>query len=358
MAEPETSSEPESGPPRRISRTAIAWIIVAVLAVAALVATLGSLERDIYSARGLVGGYLQAISAHDSSAALAFPGVQLSPAQLRRDGLDPDASRELLQDDLLPSLTGLRLVSDATLANGAHRVTMSFSLNGSATSSIFTVRPTGSIFGIFRTWSFSVSPLAEIRVTVQHGVEFSAGGHSLDTRASNPSQPFTFTTHADYLVLTPSRIRFGLKSTLLAAATVESTATDPSSTTHVSVDLQPTETYRRRVDAVVVRMLNTCAKAKVLMPAGCPFGAEIDNRVIGTPTWSITRYPQVAVVAGKSGWRMPPAAGLAHVVVSVQSLFDGSIAPQSSPEPFTASSSHIVISKAGIPELAFTIAPS
>jgi len=71
--------------------------------------------------------------------------------------------------------------------------------------------------------------------------------------------------------------------------------------------------------------LDTCTKQKVLQPSNCPFGIEINDRIIGLPTWSIAKYPVVSLAAGTTAFEMPDTVGQAHIVVDVQSLFDGSL---------------------------------
>ena len=73
--------------------------------------------------------------------------------------------------------------------------------------------------------------------------------------------------------------------------------------------------------------LDRCATQDVLFPTGCPFGQSVENRVVSTPKWSIVEYPTVQVEPGDDfdSWVVPSASGTAHLVVDVQSLFDGSI---------------------------------
>ena len=65
----------------------------------------------------------------------------------------------------------------------------------------------------------------------------------------------------------------------------------------------------------------------MLFPTGCPFGQAIENRVVSTPEWSIVTYPEIEVEAGAQfdSSEVPTASGTAHLVVDVQSLFDGSV---------------------------------
>ena len=65
----------------------------------------------------------------------------------------------------------------------------------------------------------------------------------------------------------------------------------------------------------------------------------------------LVKYPHVVVSAGGNGWLMRPTTGIAHVVVTVQSLFDGTVAKRSTNEPFNVSLSSIDLPPGGKPRI-------
>ena len=77
-----------------------------------------------------------------------------------------------------------------------------------------------------------------------------------------------------------------------------------------------------------------CATQKVLFPTSCPFGKTFANRVVSTPAWSIAADPAVSILPNHGTWLVPNATGQAHLVVRVQSLFDGSISTFNANVPF------------------------
>jgi hypothetical protein len=94
----------------------------------------------------------------------------------------------------------------------------------------------------------------------------------------------------------------------------------------VTVDALPTDTFVQRVQTKVDEFLSEdCASQPVLQPAGCPFGVELDDRVLSDPVWRIDASPQVTLVPGESTFEMPPTDGVAHITVELQSLFDGTV---------------------------------
>ena len=326
------------------TRVILLWSGIGVLLLIAFAAAIGALQRDVYSPSGFVSGYLHALARQDARAALAMPGVDASDSALAAAGLPTAPSRELLRSDALAAVSGIRIVHDDSLADGVHQVSFDAVVDGTPVSSTFRVKQTGSVLGLLPTWRFSTTPLAVAGVTVEHAETFTVAGHTLDTRAADPTQPAdAFNTKADYVVFAPGVYRLGHVSTYLNADPVSLLARKPGALVSASVVAQPNSDFVSQVETQLDGYLDGCAKQPVLQPSGCPFGVVIDDRVIGAPAWSIVRYPPVNVVAGANGWQMAPAEGIAHLHVTVQSLFDGTISTRSSDEPFSVALSSIVI---------------
>ena len=98
-----------------------------------------------------------------------------------------------------------------------------------------------------------------------------------------------------------------------------------SGVTDVTVDAQPNAQFIGQVQTELDRFLDDCTTQQVLQPSNCPFGIEINDRVRDAPIWSIAEYPPVTLAAGDSTFEMPDTEGQAHIVVEVQSLFDGDV---------------------------------
>ena len=65
----------------------------------------------------------------------------------------------------------------------------------------------------------------------------------------------------------------------------------------------------------------------MLFPTGCPFGQTIENRVVSDPVWTMVAFPEFEIVPGAEfgTWTTGRAPGTAHLVVDIQSLFDGTV---------------------------------
>lgn len=321
----------------RLSPMSIAgWLGLAVLLVGAFFAALGALNQTIYGASSFVERYLEAIANDDIATASTTPGVALDAAELEALGLPANVSTAMLRSGVIEAgPEDVRIVNDVAQADGTHTVTASYRLETAIVETTFDVRPIVPLYGVLNRWEFAVSPLAIIDVTAAHNPIFTVGALSLDTRATKSGDELlAFTQVTPYVAMAPAVYEFEYNSTLLTAAHVTAQA-DPSTRVAVTVDAQPTAEFVKRVQVQIDKYLAACAEQHVLLPAECPFGIEIDDRVVSEPQWSIITSPVVTLTPGEAAFEMPPTEGIAHISVEVQSLFDGEFSTLEEDRPFT-----------------------
>lgn len=321
-------------------RELITWSVIAAVILGAFGLTVLVLNNTVYNASGFVRSYLAALERQDAAGALEILGDlgELGDG----DGGHPEDAPEADDDDPAPSdmllrraamseLTDIRLVSDAEIVDGTHRVTFAYSADGHAGRTTFEVRPTGLAFGLFPQWEFVKGPLSTMYVTVVGDARFSANG--LDLVSPTPNDP------AGYLVFTPSSVLLNHDTTYLDAEPVTVAVTEAGASVPTALMVQPNAKMIEQVQAEVNADLDQCTTQEVLMPTGCPFGQSMGNRIITPPAWSITTYPEVSLRAGdRSGeWIVPLTPGVAHLVVDVRSLFDGSVSTFDEDVPFSVS---------------------
>jgi len=320
---------------RSLRRAIIAVSVIAALLLGALFAAIGSLNREVYSAGGFVRQYLDALARHDQAGALAMPGVELTNARLKADGLPQNLPSTLLRASVLGELSDIQLRSDTAGANGRHTVVYDFLLDGNQSTMQFAVARTGTFAGVFDSWRFTTSPLAVLQVTVLHEATFTVNGLTLDTRAhAAPEAPVTFSNQAAYLAFAPALYDFTHDSTLLTAPKQALPVTSAGAT-DVTIDAMPNKRFIKQVQTELNDFLEACATQTVLQPSNCPFGIEINDQVQGLPSWSIASFPVVTLAAGQNTFEMPPTVGKAHIVVDVRSLFDGELTTRDEDVPFT-----------------------
>lgn len=302
-------------------REIITWSIVAAIIVAAFGGTVLVLNATLYSAGGFVRTYLDSLSRRDVDGAMELAGTLAAG----------DASTELLVAGAMGELSDIRLISDVADAQGTHRVVYSFTAGGREGESTFSVRPQGTLLGLFPTWRFETSPLGVLQVSPLHGTAFTVNG--VDVEAAEQDAP------SPYLVFTPGSYVLESDSLYLAAKPVSVTSTQPGAAVIAAVDLQPTPALIDQVQRELDDYLDDCAAQTVLLPTGCPFGQEISNRIVGKPAWDIATYPAVTLRPGTEPgtWLMPPTPATAHLVVDVRSLFDGTVSTLDENVQFTSS---------------------
>lgn len=319
----------------RVVRATVAVAVVFALLLGTLFATVGSLNKEVYSASGFVRQYLDALARQDTTGALALDGVLPTATQLQTEGLAPDLPKTLLRSSVLSDITHIELRSDVETTPGAHTVVYDFRLDGQKSSMKFSVRSTGRFAGVFNSWRFASSPLAALAVTVLHQSTFTVSGLRLDTRAHAAADAQdSFSNSATYLAFAPSLYSVRHDSALLSAAPSTIAVTTPG-LTEISVDAVPNEAFIKQVQGELNSFLDICATQTVLQPTNCPFGTTIDNRVLQAPAWSIADYPAVALTPGETRFEMPTTEGQAHITVRVQSLFDGRIETRDENVPFS-----------------------
>jgi hypothetical protein len=322
----------------RYARAVIAVCVVLALLGAALAATIGSLNRDVYSAGGFVRQYLEALASHDTHTALDLPGAEPTDAALEAAGLPQDLPTALLRSSVLSSITDIELVSDTATDDAdptsPHTVVYEFQLDGAKQSMEFSVKRAGTVAGIFTTWAFATSPLAVLQVTVQHEAHFTVNDLTLDIRAhADADAEASFSNQGAYLAFAPAVYDISHDSALLTAE-AQSVPVVTSGATDVTVDAVPNDTFVSQVQTKLNEFLDECTTQPVLQPSNCPFGIEIDNRVKSAPVWSIAQYPEVVLTGGESTFDMPVSDGQAHIVVDEQSLYDGDLSTRDEDVPF------------------------
>lgn len=303
-------------------RPLVTWTLVVAVIAGAFGLTVLVLNNSVYNATGYVMSYLDALARKDAAGALEIIGGVPD---------DSDASDALLRRSAMADLSDLRVVGDTANSDGSHRVTVAYAVDGAENRIAFEVRPTGTLFGLFTDWEFVGGPLSTMYVTVVGDARFTANG--LDLVSPTPDDP------AGYLVFAPGSYELVHRTTYLESTPHTVAIKDPGSSVPAAVAVSPNALMVERVQADVDRILDTCATQEVLMPTGCPFGQSMGNRIISAPVWSIVEYPEVSIREGeRSGqWVVPGTSGVAHLVVDVRSLFDGSVSTFDEDVPFSVS---------------------
>lgn len=303
-------------------RAILPWLVAFGIAVAAGTVTIVALNATVFGAGGFVRVYLDAVARGDAASALELPGVG-HPGE--------GVSDALLTDDALAGLREVRELADVN-EDGVHRITVAWESPEGGGETTFRVERIGTRFGLFPEWGFAVSPLDTVSLTVLHDRRFMVNGMAADTG-------LVANTARDYSVLAPGSYRFTHDTEFLSADPVVILIDQGEGPVEATLDVQPTALFAERVSVEVAAHLDECATQTVLFPSGCPIGQAIPNRVVGAPVWSMVEYPAITLQPGVDfgTWQTVRVPATAHLVVDVQSLFDGSISTFDQDVPFQVS---------------------
>lgn len=301
-------------------REVLLWAVALAGVVIAFGVVVLTLNLTVYSASGFVRTYLDALARKDAAAALELIGV-------RSTG---DASDALLTREAMGDLEDIRITRDRIAEDGTHYVTASYLAGGEPGSTEFAVTRAGALFGFFNDWTFAQPPFTVLQLTVRNDDDFTANGLDLVSEVGQDAE-------APYLAFTPSAIELTHESKYLTARPETALLLQPGTAVPVTLDIRPNRTFVEAVQREVDAMLDACTTQQVLLPTGCPFGMTIDNRIVSDPVWSMVQYPAIALEpAGQvATWRVPVTSAIAHLLVDVQSLFDGSITTTDEDVPFS-----------------------
>lgn len=300
-----------------MQRALLSWTIGFALLILAFFGTVLLLNSTLYSANGFVRSYLDALNRHDATTARELPGVRAPSGE----------ATDLLTDDALGTIANIHLVSDTAGSSGVHTVVMSYRLGTRTESTTFQVKDTPSYLGLFDRWEFASSPLATVSVLPANDPRFDVNGTAFRS-AGKPA------TAVPYVVFAPGLYTFSARSLYLSASPVDIPVTETGGVTPVKVEAEPNTLFVHEVSKELHAYYLKCATQKVLFPTDCPFGETIANRAISTPAWSISKDPPVTIIPNLGSWLIPNETGQAHLVVKVQSLYNGSISTFDQDVPF------------------------
>lgn len=300
-------------------RAVVSWILAVALLAGAATGGVLVLGGTLFGAAAFVRVYLEALARGDAAGALSLPGVVV----------DADTRTDFLVDAALPGL-GIGAVEVVSSDGVTEVVTVEWTSEHGEGVSTFDVARTGSRLAIFPAWEFAVSPVATLRLAVEHDARFELQGVPADTGVA-AADPVAFT------LLVPGVYRVDHRSTYLRADAVDIDATRPGSEVGATLDVHPAAAFVEQVDADIRSALDACVDQEVLFPTGCALGHAVANRVVSAPDWSIVDVPPPTIEPGLEfgTWVATASDVVTNLRVDVQSLYDGDVTPYDEDLVFT-----------------------
>lgn len=280
-------------------------IALGALALAMVIVTTASAEAH-------VARYLDALARDDLVSAARLAGLEAS-------AMVP------FGDDAEPSIR--RIVSSVTERDGTVTVLTEYGDDSDAQRVPFSLEPATPLLGFIPAWAFTQPPVTTLDVGADHHDRVVVGDHVVTSIAAGQTVAVS--------VLVPARVTVRLDDPLLRAD-ARSVRVTPRSTAPVILAVEPSARFVRSVQRQVDRLLAECATQQVLLPTGCPFGTEIDDRVVDRPQWQLTQPPSISLTAAEQPgvWLVSGDAEV-RLRVTVQRLFDGTLEERDEAVAFT-----------------------
>lgn len=290
------------------------WVGAILFVAAAIVGGVAVANATVFSAPSFARDYLNALRTDRIDEVLALPGV------------DPNGLDTRLLDPLAVESFDFELGTDTEVA-GVHHIEVTFSSTSGRGEATLEVERVDTRFGLFPAWGFASSPITALSVTTTGDARLWVGELPLEVAEGGP---------LTFAALTPGVYRLTHESDFLTAEAVAVVASGGQAA--ATLDVVPSDHFQAEVQTAVEADLTACAEQTVLFPVGCPFGFAVENRVVSEPHWTITELPTASIASSDAIgiWAVPPAAGVAHLSVEVQSLFDGSVSMLEQDVPFEA----------------------
>ena len=291
----------------QLIKIATTWLLIFMLALAAAIVTITVVNGREFGPEKTVAHYLQALRDGDGAKALGLLQAKL-----------PDANAAALDGPALAksqkALENVSVGEAVDAPEGRKRVTVNYTIAGTALASDFTLEPGPRQWLFFDSWTMVPTTLPSIHASVVNANQASING----VDANMPDG------HNSFAVFYPGNYELEYRSPLFAAPPVTRNVTSAAQPVPaVGLATGPTSDLLAQVDGVVRKYLDTCAKQAVLMPTGCPMSADTANRVASPIKWSIVEYPTITISPFGGQWIMAPLTVKAQVGFKEQDLFTG-----------------------------------
>ncbi|MGO4384099.1 hypothetical protein [Specibacter sp. RAF43] len=302
----------------KIIKIANAWLLILMLAIAAVVVTITVVNHNAFGPQRAVQDYLDALRAGDGARALGLLHAKVPPANAAVLDGAPLAKSQA-------ALTDVYIGDPANAPSGHKTVTISYRIGDAPLTTEFTLTPGPKRWLFFETWSMAPTTLPQINVTVVNAAQASINGAA----ANMPDGKSAFA------VFYPGSYSAEYRSDFFAAPAVTRNVTGPTAAIPaVVLATGPTSNLLTQVGGTLHKYLDACTKQAVLMPTGCPMSAGTDNRVVSAVKWSILQYPDVAISPYGGQWIMAPLTVKARVEYKEQNLYTGALGDVKTTEDF------------------------
>lgn len=230
--------------------------------------------------------YFKALEKHDTNRALTMLDI---PHERKLDGVS---------DDILSGAASVpkqaKVLDSERVNENEYDVKVSYVQGSDTRETTFRVKRDARTFGTIQKWSIKIDQWPVIAIDAGGAPTAQLNGVSIPAGETRVLFPVTYTV--------------GFNSTYLRSDYQTVDVTEPATTSDVHLTGKPTKELTKKVADIVKKQIDECMKATTLMPAGCGFGKETNNQILGDVKWKVKSYPHVTLENGASGIEMAPTS--------------------------------------------------
>ena len=279
----------------------IRWGAITVGVLALWIGGVLALNATVYSPSRFASDYLSLMASGEWSAAAEFAGVSEAV-------------------DVLPSES--ERISEVVISGWQHVgpddvvVQADFVFRGTTERALWNLTRVSRALGVFDRWEFSAPTTAQVSTQVAGIPQVLVNDVAVAPGAT-------------VSVLVPGEYVVSAATQWIETEEESLGLTQAGDTARVPLSISPTSALEDEVRTALGEYLAECASRGVLQPSSCPFGTTVTDRLTGTPTWTISVPPAVALSLSRTGQSAEVGAigGVATVTGTIQSIFDGSLRP-------------------------------
>lgn len=265
-------------------RTSRKLLISALLVIVLTVAAVPLLNLSVYTPARAAEAYISAIEDADAERAFSY---LTSPTP---------SSTLALNHDVLNAAPDLPRDAEATTVStdGDHaKVSLSYVLASQTQTVELSLVKLPATAGLFDRWAIEQEEWPRLDLQVSGSSTATVNGYGVAA--------------GEVPVLFPATYLVGFDATYLESKSERTEVTAPTDTATIELSPEPTPKLEQAVDEQVTEHLRKCVKSETLYPAGCVFGYDTDNEILGDVKWSLTREPQVSLTASGNDLELTPS---------------------------------------------------
>ncbi len=264
-------------------RTSRNLLIAALVVVVLSVAAVPLLNFVVYTPARAAESYVAAVARGDAERAFSYLSSPTPTSTMALGSEVLDAAPDLPRD------AQARTIS----TDGDHAtVELSYVLGSRPQSVELSMVKLPAAAGLFNRWAIEQEDWPTLGLEVSGSSTATVNGYSVSA--------------GQVPVLFPATYLVGSDGTYLKSKSESVRVTAPGDSPTISLSPEPTKQLQEAVAEQVKEHMHKCVRATTLHPAGCVYGYDTDNEILGEVKWSLEREPEVSLTAEGNDLELTP----------------------------------------------------